>query len=825
MICRAGTVLTVLMSLAGCGASEARYAADLPADVPARSDAVRPEEVAGDLGPRSFPCPGDAPVVGGSRVLPRPYRVVRWDTAAALALPTVGWSGATEDEADVLTALAVAKGLTPAGLLSDAGLRVQLHDSSDWESMVSACGLESDAVEGSYFLDASVSNGAGEVHILAGDAAGRHYGLMTLAQLLDGEGPALTGAAMLDRPAITLRGFIEGFYGAPWSPEARLAMVAEAAALKMNLFVYAPKGEAAINTGWMLPFGQEDLAHLKELAEAGRRNHVRVCFEMHPSWALHYSSQADIDTLVGKFDAAIAQGIDCVVLAFDDVSARLIPPDTEVYASYTEAQADFVPKVGAALKQKHPDLLLGYVPVEYYTNHPNAAVALPEFAKALDPGWLIAWTGTEIGCTATTLAHAQEAAGLMGRLPLLGDNYPVSDDASTTGVVHLGPLKGRAPDLVNGLSGIAFNAMPLPYSSLPALATAADYAWNPAAYDPLDSLARAAAVLGGKHGAAALETLCLANRSTLLEGSVAPELDAALAAYWQKWEAVDTVGPEAKVLEEQFFEKYSEAASGLWAPGAHAGIAGELAQWADKLAGYGEAGTQALHLLDGVAKGGSVPAGDVQALAQAAAALAALLPKPTGPAMDGFLSKAVEILQETTAVSVELDVTDTGGYDDFSSPGAALGFAVDADAGWILVAALKFELPMAEKEFVVSADTAALLAGYDVKPAPNVLADAMAKYPVLAAAVTDTEGIRTMASGAMFVLLRGDVTGAAPEQVFVAHAGLATLLRLDGPEDVLEGALSFVEVTGLGDTAAVVAGGDTVDLAPFSFTWSTAAQP
>ena len=168
---------------------------------------------------------------------------------------------------------------------------------------------------------------------------------------------------------------------------------------------------------------------------------------------------------------------------------------------------------------------------------------------------------------------------------------------------------------------------------------------------------------------------------------------------------------------------------------------------------------------------------------------------------------------------VTLTVSATDGFDYFGSrPGCALGVAVDETSERVLVVALKYDLPLYTGTFMPAADVAASAAAYRVSAPVSPLADAAASYPLVTAALTDTASLLAMMTNSVTaVLLEGDLGQATPQRIYVAHAGMVTITREEKPIDILQGAFSLTEVTGLGPGAMVAATTSTIDLAPFDF--------
>jgi hypothetical protein len=112
------------------------------------------------------------------------------------------------------------------------------------------------------------------------------------------------------------------------------------------------------------------------------------------------------------------------------------------------------------------------------------------------------WTGPKVASPEITVAQAQEWGEYLHRKPLVWDNFPVNDDRRWR--LHLGPLRGRDPNLPAALEGLVSNPMNQARASLLPLATVADYEWNPLAYDPSKSLQHA---LVSQYGSSAPQLL------------------------------------------------------------------------------------------------------------------------------------------------------------------------------------------------------------------------------------------------------------------------------------------------------------------------------
>jgi len=290
---------------------------------------------------------------------------------------------------------------------------------------------------------------------------------------------------------VPLRGVIEGFYGPPWSFTDRRSVIEFLAARGMNAYVYAPKSDPKHRDRWRDPYDAWELADFRRLTEHAERNHTRVGFALSPGLDIEYRSARDREVVAEKLAPLLDLGVGWVVLALDDIPNR---PGLAI------EQAELAEWLLAELRRRHDDPHLTLVPTEYVGTRPTAY--LEALAKALPPEVDVMWTGPTVCSPVVRAADAGAwAAALAGRRPILWDNYPVNDGTMVRSL-HLGPYRGREPDVTDALDGVLCNPMLQAHASKVPLATAADFLSDPELYDPEPSWSRAIAAVGGSRAPA-----------------------------------------------------------------------------------------------------------------------------------------------------------------------------------------------------------------------------------------------------------------------------------------------------------------------------------
>lgn len=477
-------------------------------------------------------------------ITPTPRSVTRRPDRITLTPTVTLVAGETADEPalDLVEASLRAAGVrhvVRAARPSASGLTVHVGD---------AGALAAQKIEGPSALPADgyvLGIGANRVVLAGKDTTGTYYAAQTLRQILPKQrrpGAKVAGLAVRDWPGTALRGVIEGFYGTPWSHEARLDQLDYYGEHKMNIYVYSPKDDAYLREKWRDAYPADRLAQIKELADRAAQRHVEFTYALSPGLSVCYSSEEDAKALVDKFRTIWDIGVRTFAVPLDDISYTDWNCEADKAkwgtggAAAGAAQAYLLNRVNKEFIATHPGAQpLQMVPTEYYDVTPSPyKTALSE---QLDPDVLVEWTGVGVVAPAMTVAQANAAHEVFGHPILTWDNYPVNDYA--TDRLLLGPFNGREKGLPGRLAGITANPMIQPYASKLSLYTVADYAWNDDAYDPRASWARGIEEYAGGDArtAQALRAFADVNYSSALNTDKAPDLAAAFARYWASGDA------------------------------------------------------------------------------------------------------------------------------------------------------------------------------------------------------------------------------------------------------------------------------------------------
>jgi hyaluronoglucosaminidase len=268
-------------------------------------------------------------------------------------------------------------------------------------------------------------------------------------------------------PAFAIAGVLEGFYGAPWSWDDRVAIMERCAPAGLPWYVWAPKSDPLHRKTWRVPFTDEHLEGFRRLVGT---DGVRVGVALSPGADLG-DLDADADALAAKLLPVLEIGAGLVMIAFDDIDPALTHGDR--HASLICALMERLDLAGVHLI---------VVPTHYATV--AATTYLRALSDGLPPEVMVGWTGAHVVNDAIGLQDAAAFADAVDGRPLaLWDNYPVNDALLADRAFVL-PLTGRHEKLDEYCAAYLANASVQPWLGLPALLSAGAWATTGVATAP-----------------------------------------------------------------------------------------------------------------------------------------------------------------------------------------------------------------------------------------------------------------------------------------------------------------------------------------------------
>ena len=310
------------------------------------------------------------------------------------------------------------------------------------------------------------------ITIAANDARGAYYGVQTLAQLL--ALPQLPLIEITDYPDIPYRGVVEGFYGTPWSHEARLSQLDFYGRNKMNTYIYGPKDDPYHRTPhWRKPYPEKEAAQLRELVEKAKENNVIFYWAIHPGQDIKWNEE-DRKNLLDKFESMYQLGVRGFAVFFDDISGEGTQADKQ--AELLNYLDDYFVKV----KGDVAPLIL--CPTEYNKAWSNVEGGyLTTLGNKLNAGIQIMWTGDDV---VASIDHPtfEFINPLIKRKAYIWWNYLVSDFVQDH--LLMGAVYGNATDIKDDAIAFVSNPMEHTEASKIALYGIAAYTWNMDDYDP-----------------------------------------------------------------------------------------------------------------------------------------------------------------------------------------------------------------------------------------------------------------------------------------------------------------------------------------------------
>ena len=398
-----------------------------------------------------------------SLVNPVPHQVERQAGAAVVAAPKA-WA-ITADAGrhqDVVRLLQQAEGAKAGGAKATFKLTIGVKG----DKAIKKYAKKIPAKAEGYYLEVTPKGAV----LAAADEVGLFWAAQTwLAMVSEGK---MEYCTITDYPDVPYRGVVEGFYGTPWSHQARLSQIAFYARHKMNVYIYGPKDDPWHRDKWREPYPEAEAKRISELATYARSQGVNFYWAIHPGVDIKWTEQ-DRDYLVAKLEKMYDLGVRSFAVFFDDIWGE---------GTRADKQAELLNYVDNNFIQKKHDVApLIMCPTEYNRAWANDEKGyLRTLGTKMNQGIEIMWTGnTVVHCIDR---ESQEWINQrINRKSYIWWNFPVSDFVRDH--ILLGPAYGNDLDIAETMSGFVSNPMEHAEASKISLYGIADYTWNMPAYD------------------------------------------------------------------------------------------------------------------------------------------------------------------------------------------------------------------------------------------------------------------------------------------------------------------------------------------------------
>lgn len=233
-------------------------------------------------------------------------------------------------------------------------------------------------------------------------------------------------------------GIIEGFYGKPWTWEARHETISALAPYGYRFYLYAPKFDPFLRRRWQEPHPDTLAVRLEALSGHCEKTGVRFGVGLTPYELFNNFDTRSKEALKAKLEFFDELGVSDLAILFDDMRGDV--PDlatNQMEIVHWAAERTGASRIIVCPSYYSDDPVLDRVfgdrPVNY----------VEDLGAGLDPEIEIFWTGEEVISRQYSEGHLERVTNQLRRRPFLWDNYPVNDGQRMSQYLHLRGFTGR----------------------------------------------------------------------------------------------------------------------------------------------------------------------------------------------------------------------------------------------------------------------------------------------------------------------------------------------------------------------------------------------
>lgn len=331
-----------------------------------------------------------------------------------------------------------------------------------------------------YNNDASILHiEANIISILGKDTDASFYGLTSLKHIFNQcEDKNILNLHIEDYADVKGRGFIEGYYGNPWSNEDRRDLMKFGGDYKLNQYIYAPKDDPKHNEKWRELYTDSELQEIKLLAEEGNKAKCYYVYALHPFMhnSINFKDkyENDFNIIKEKLEQLMNVGVKQFSILADDAS--LPGNDASNYVRLMTDITDWLKE--KQLQYEGLKIETIFCPNDYMGDGSSKQMQvlknLPKTVSIIETGS----GGQANPFGVVSPEFTDKFYNNMQRPSYMWVNWPCTDNTRDN------LLMGGANDVLKPqvnpqtIDGIILNPMQQSEPSKEAIFTNADYAWN-----------------------------------------------------------------------------------------------------------------------------------------------------------------------------------------------------------------------------------------------------------------------------------------------------------------------------------------------------------